>query len=120
MELHNISTYRKNLGSFQLQFVAQGQYYFHYYDHVTYVDFFQFLKLYTLSNRRLYFDALFCFSLLRFKILPVFLHTADIRDFPRKYRKCYLISATYKNFPSARCLSAANRLFIYIFVCLYL
>jgi hypothetical protein len=37
------------------------------------------------------------------------LDATGIRVLPRNFRNSFLFTATFKNFPSSRCVSAANR-----------
>jgi hypothetical protein len=92
-----------------LLFIALCQYLFFTCDHLTYADFLKFLNLHALHNRRLHLDALFfvsvCPGLIRW---PSLLDITGIRVLPRNFRNSPLFTATSKNSPSARCVSAAN------------
>jgi hypothetical protein len=100
------STDAKKLESIQRKFVAICQHRFFTHGHVTYEDFLKFIKLRSLHGRRLYQDALFFISVYSgLKCCPSLLDTTGIRVLARNFRN----SCTCKNSPSARCVSAANR-----------
>jgi hypothetical protein len=106
------STDAKKLVRTQRTFVALCQNCFFTNDHVTYEDFLQFLKLHTLHDRRLRLDAL-CFlpiysGLQCCPSLLVFWYSG-IRVLPRNFRNSSPFTDTCENSPSARCVSAANR-----------
>jgi hypothetical protein len=104
------STDSKKLERIQRKFVALCQYHVFPRNHVTYKDFLKFLKLHTLHDRRLYLDASFFISVYSgLKCHPSLLDTTGIRVLPRNFRNSSLFTATCKNSPSARCVSAANR-----------
>ena len=74
-------------------------------------NFFYFLKVRVLHNRRLYPGELF-FSSTRiysgFKCCPSPLGITGNRVFPRNFGKSSLLTDTWRNSPSVRCVSAAN------------
>jgi hypothetical protein len=104
------ATDAKKLERMQRKFVALCQNPFYTYDHVTYGDFLEFLKLHTLHDRRLHLDALFFISVYSgLKCCPSLLDTTGIRVPSRNVRNSSLFTATCKNSLSARCVTAANR-----------
>jgi hypothetical protein len=98
----------KKLERIQRKLVAPCQNRFFTHDHVTYKDFLQFLKLHTLHDRRLHLDALFFIAVYSvLKCCSSLLDITSIRVFPR-FRNSSLFTATCKDSPSARCVSAVN------------
>jgi hypothetical protein len=108
-ELYGMATDAKKLERIQRKFVALCQNRFCTHNHVTYEVLLEFLKLHTLHDRRLHLDALFFISVYSgLKCCPSVLDTMGIRAPSRNVRNSSLFTATCRNCPSARCVTAAN------------
>jgi hypothetical protein len=106
------ATDAKKLERIQRKFAALCQNCFFTHDNVTYEDLLESLKLHTLHDRRLHLDALFFISVYSgLKFCPSLLDTTGIRFSSRNGRNSSLFTATCKNSPSARCVTAANRVY---------
>jgi hypothetical protein len=104
------TTDAKPLGRIQRKLVALCQNRFSTHDHVTYEDFLEFLKLRTPHDRRLHLDALFCISVYSgLECCLSLLNATGVRVPSRNVRNSSLFTATCTNPPTARCVTAANR-----------
>jgi hypothetical protein len=100
----------KKFERIQRKFVALCQNRFSAHNHVTYEVFLESLKLHTLHDRRLHLDALFLISVYSgLKCCPSLLDTTGIRVPSRNVRNSSLFTVTCTNSPTARCVTAANR-----------
>jgi len=105
------STDARKLERTQRKLEALRQYRFFTHDNVTYGDFLQIPKLLTFDNRRLFSDYFFVSVYSGLKYFLSLFDITDIRALPRIFffRHLSLFIANGKNSPSARCASAANR-----------
>jgi hypothetical protein len=72
--------------------------------------FLAFLNLYTLHDRKIRFDALLFFCVYSgLKCCQFLLYITGIRVLPRNFRNSFLFTATSRNSPPAKRVSAANR-----------